>query len=109
MDRLLSSDLLVNNKKDKEVQAGVFASLNQQTVQFVADIRLRKKLELKGDAIPEESFVGPLGDCAAQDDLATVDSIFRLQGDVSNTFTEMVARIYRRHPHIRFEKKSRPG
>ena len=52
------------------------------------------------DAVPEESFVGPLGDLVAQDFLAAVDSTYRSQGCVSNTFTDMVARIYRSHPSV---------
>ena len=101
LDRLLSPDLLVTNKKDKEVQAKVLAALNQQTVEFVADFRSRKVSELQGDdAVPEKSFVGPLGDLVAQGFLAAVDSTYRSQGCVSNTFTDMVARIYRSHPSV---------
>ena len=83
LDRLLSPDLLVTNKKDKEVQAIVLAALNQQTVESVADVRSRKVSEVQGDdAAPEESFVGPLGDFVAQDFLAAVDSTYRSQGCV---------------------------
>ena len=101
LDRLLSPDLLVTNKKDKEVQAIVLAALNQQTVEFVADFWSRKVSEVQGDdAVTEESFVGPLWDCVAQDFLAAVDSTYRSQGCVSNTFTDMVAWIYRSHPSV---------
>ena len=101
LDRLLSPDLLVTNQKDKEVQAKVLAALNQQTVEFVADFWSRKVSELQGDdAVPEESFVGPLGDFVPQDFLAAVDSTYRSQGCVSNTFTDMVASIYRSHPLV---------
>ena len=62
--RLLGPDLLVTNKKDKEVQVHVLKSLNKQVVEFVSTFLtpLRAKLETLSprDGLDEVSHVGPL-------------------------------------------------
>ena len=61
--RLLRPDLLVTNKKDKEVQVHVLKSLNKQVAEFVSTFcaTLRAKLETLSprDWLDEVSHVGP--------------------------------------------------
>ena len=65
VSRLLGPDLLVTNKKDKEVQVHVLKSLNKQVAEFVSTFltRLRAKLETLSprDWLDEASHVGLLG------------------------------------------------
>ena len=64
VSRLLGPDLLVTNKKDKEVQVHVLKSLNKQVAEFVSTFLtlLRAKLETLSprDWLAEASYVGPL-------------------------------------------------
>ena len=65
VSRLLGPDLLVTNKKDKEVQVHVLKSLNKQVAEFVSTFLtlLRAKLETLSprDWLDEASHVGLLG------------------------------------------------
>merc|ERR1719284_1255233 len=105
VERLMGPDLLVTNRKDKEVQVQVLKNLNKQTAKFVTTFFAT----LSGLPLPtalDKFFAsGPLRDSAGDDVLGTLlgrvsFDEFSALGTLKDSALELVAERHRGHPRV---------
>ena len=104
VERLMGPDLLVTNRKDKEVQVQVLKNLNKQTAKFVATFFAFPGLPLP-TAFDKFFASGPLWDSAGDDVWSTLLSRvsfdeFSALGTFQNSALELVAQRHRGHPRV---------
>ena len=105
VERLMGPDLLVTNRKDKEVQVQVLKNLNKQTAKFVTTFLTT----LSGLPLPtafDKFFAfGPLLDSAGDDVWSTLlgrvsFDEFSASGTLKDSALELVAERHRGHPRV---------